>query len=307
MIGDGVRMPSGPVVGKHERSLCVEQTTKDSQSLLFIEYLRRQKRIFKRLRKLSNSDVVVVSQAKSGRTWLAAMMSHVYHQACGVDERLIIRFDNFHRINPEIPRIFFTHDNRKSPDMAPLAAAERYANKKVILLVRDPRDVAVSAFFHSRRNLSKRPTGPNGSGDVGTDDIYDYVTGTLPLIINFLKRWDENLSDIEQSLVVRYEDLRADPSAELAGIMDFTGGDFSPEIIEKAVDFASFEKLRTKEAARFFESDRLHPADPDDPGSYKVRRGKVGGYRDYFTPAQLARIDAMVADAGLDRFGFDKR
>jgi hypothetical protein len=265
----------------------------------------RQRRVFKRLRKLSNADVVIVSHAKSGRTWLAAMISHVYHQSHGVDEKMLIRFDNFHEINPEIPKIFFTHDNRKSRDKDQLASAEHYAHKKVILLVRDPRDVAVSAFFQSKRNQRKNPDQADDGDTVDRQALYDYVTvEKMPLVIRFLKRWDEKIQQIDQSLVVQYENLRSDPQGELARIMAFIGETSSPAVIEAAVDFASFDKLKAKEATRFFESDRLHPGNPDDPGSFKVRRGKVGGYRDYFTEAQLAHIDAMIADDSVERFGY---
>ena len=42
----------------------------------------------------------------------------------------------------------------------------------------------------------------------------------------------------------------------------------------------------------------------DDPQSYKVRRGKVGGYRGDFTPEQVTALDAIVA-AELDPvFGY---
>jgi hypothetical protein len=36
--------------------------------------------------------------------------------------------------------------------------------------------------------------------------------------------------------------------------------------------------------------------DPADPATFKVRRGKVGGYRDYFSPEQVAEMDALVME-----------
>ena len=43
-----------------------------------------------------------------------------------------------------------------------------------------------------------------------------------------------------------------------------------------------------------FESGRLTPADATDKDSFKVRRGKVGGYADYFDEAQRAVLDEVV-------------
>ena len=68
-----------------------------------------------------------------------------------------------------------------------------------------------------------------------------------------------------------------------------------------------FEALREKERTRFFESERLHARDTDDPESFKVRRGKVGGYRDYFSPEILAEMDALVATRLDANAGYGRR
>lgn len=50
-----------------------------------------------------------------------------------------------------------------------------------------------------------------------------------------------------------------------------------------------------------FGSARLRPGDATDAESYKVRRGKVGGYVDYFAPAEIALIEDRIA-AELDPY-----
>jgi hypothetical protein len=40
----------------------------------------------------------------------------------------------------------------------------------------------------------------------------------------------------------------------------------------------------------------MMPRDKDNPNSYKVRRAKVGGYRDYFTDEEVAAIDQRLAE-----------
>ena len=57
--------------------------------------------------------------------------------------------------------------------------------------------------------------------------------------------------------------------------------------------------MQKLEAAGAFDSNILHPGDVRDPESFKVRRGKVGGYREYLSAEdQQFAADAMTE---LDR------
>jgi len=44
-----------------------------------------------------------------------------------------------------------------------------------------------------------------------------------------------------------------------------------------------------------FESKRLTARDAEDSDSFKVRRGKIGGYADYFDAEQREELDALVS------------
>ena len=46
------------------------------------------------------------------------------------------------------------------------------------------------------------------------------------------------------------------------------------------------------------------PGDKSNPDSYKVRRAKVGGYRDYFNDAELEQIDSMVNERLRSGLGY---
>ena len=99
-------------------------------------------------------------------------------------------------------------------------------------------------------------------------------------------------------LVVRYEDLRARPEQTLAGLLAFMGtpGDARRDrrggrlrlVREHAEDGAEADLLAVR---------RPHGArkDRSNPQSFKVRRGKVGGWRDHFSEAEVG------ADRGADR------
>jgi hypothetical protein len=75
-------------------------------------------------------------------------------------------------------------------------------------------------------------------------------------------------------------------------------------IFQEALEFSRFENMQKLEAAGAFDSNILHPGDVRDPESFKVRRGKVGGYREYlsFGDQKYAADELMKLDP---RFGYN--
>ena len=74
--------------------------------------------------------------------------------------------------------------------------------------------------------------------------------------------------------------------------------DASQADIDGAVDYSSYENMKKMESSAQFRlaGGRMMPRDKDNPNSFKVRRAKVGGYRDYFTDEEVAAIDQRLAE-----------
>ena len=45
----------------------------------------------------------------------------------------------------------------------------------------------------------------------------------MPRIIDYFNGWARAMSELKDIPIVRYEDMRADPAAVLASILEFTG------------------------------------------------------------------------------------
>jgi alcohol sulfotransferase len=110
--------------------------------------------------------------------------------------------------------------------------------------------------------------------------------------------WAREQGRMKAFMMVRYEDLKADPAGVLDRVARFLGTPGSAEAIAEAVGYASFKNMRKLEQSQAFGADdrKMAPGDRSDLRSYKVRRAKIGGYRDYYTPAQVEEIDALDAD-----------
>jgi len=260
----------------------------------------RRQRGREQVRKLGRADIAVVSFGKSGRTWVRVMVSRLYQQIHGLPENALIGFDNFHNMESAIPRVFFTHDNYIGDYTGHTDSKVDFYGKKVVLLVRDPRDVAVSQFFQWMYRMKPEKKALNQYPPHGTElSIYDFVLhpgGGMPKVIDFMNLWAREMKAVDDICMVRYEDLRANTEETLARVADFMGMGATSEQIHDAVEYASFENLKKKEAAGSFRfsGGRMMPGDKNNPNSYKVRRAKVGGYRDYFEDEQVRAIDELM-------------
>jgi hypothetical protein len=272
------------------------------------EWLHRRRWVRKTRRRLEQADALIISHTKSGRTWLRVMISHLYHLKFGIPATELINFDNLHRLDPRVPRIFFNRDTRIPTLTRDNGYISAVTNKKTLFLVRDPRDVAVSFYFHICNKASDRVLRRKGIDQSAKDlSIYAFVTDQdlgVPRVIEHFNRWHEEMARMDQTMIIKYEDLKADPAATLTRAMGFIDGDFSRADIDKAVEFASFENLAQKEKNGYFDSGRLQAGDSSSEDSRKVRRGKIGGYRDYFSDEQNRFLDALVHEQLDDFYGY---
>lgn len=240
--------------------------------------------------KFATTENVVVSFPKSGRTWLRATLTFYYAERYGLVDPPLLEFANLHRLDRRIPRIYFTHD--EEPDRAPSELGRdksRYRNKHVLFVGRDPRDVTVSLYFH-RRHRDRDLELP----------LFDFMSGErggLRTTVEFMNIWSEALKRIPNSLHISYEAMHAAPEETLGRVLRFFGEpEPDPRALRMAIERARFDRLQSLERAGAFASGRLTAGDTSDADSYKVRRGKVGGFKDYFDDRERQALDAIVRE-----------
>ncbi len=261
--------------------------------------------------KLQKADIVVVSFGKSGRTWLRVMVSHLFRVMYDLPENAILGFDNFHNLNRAVPKVFFTHDNYIKDFTGDFETKQPFYGKRVVLLARDPRDVAVSQFFQWKFRIKPTKVAINNYPPMGSDiGLFDFITGdnggSMAAVTDYLNLWAREADKVEHFHLLRYEDLRAEPHLELRKLLDFMQVDASDDHVNAAVEYSSYENMKKMESKQQFRlaGGRMMPRDKDNPNSYKVRRAKVGGYRDYFTDEEVVAIDRLLAETLDPMFGY---
>jgi hypothetical protein len=260
---------------------------------------------------------IVIGHPKSGNTWLRTMISRVYQLRHGLPETLVLKTDELHRRVPEIPSFCFTngwysYESVIGEILAPGHPDCAIRRKPVVLLSRHPCDIAVSWHnqFTRRVSPSKRELinaslpRPIDHRNIALWEFVRHSPVGLPSLIDFLNTWERNLAQLPLTLRTSYEELRADPARTLERVAGFLGLGFSREEIAEAVRFGSFENMRALEQSGRVRHGGLAVVDPSDPATVKVRRGKVGGYREDFTPEQVAELERMVAEKLSPSFGY---
>ena len=155
-----------------------------------------------------------------------------------------------------------------------------------IYLVRNPLDVAVSYAHQMQAPIEQTVRRMN---DPAAQDLPAVRSIGAPLP-NPLGTWSEHVASwLQQSAVptcvARYEDLLMEPIAGFGRIVRFAGLEWQAKRLARAVENASFNRLRAQEAEQGF-GERQQTA----PTFF--RAGVAGGWRDVLTHDQ---VQALVA------------
>jgi Sulfotransferase domain len=260
-----------------------------------------------RARELSGGDAIVVSIPKSGRTWLRAFLSAYF---CARYEHPF-SLDLTKYQDRRIPRVIYSHDlfehrtKGRWWDRARgkyLIPAGELRRTRIILLVRDPRDAFVSHYVQLTRPTAEAP-GKLKSKKVD-DMLRDPFLG-IEQIVRTMNDWLAEFGDRPSRTLVRYEDLRSRPAEEFGRVLTAIGEQqISQEHLDAALRFSEFSNMKKLEAAGAFDSKILQPRDMNDPESFNVRRGRIGGYADYLSTSDIEYANEAIS--ALDRrFGYN--
>lgn len=241
-------------------------------------------------------DVYVVSYPKSGRTWLRVLIGKYLSLKYKLPEDIILSTETI-TSKSGLPRVSFTHDGSAMIQRTYYSELshkrQKYTTKKVILIGRGIKDTLVSAYFQATKRIN-----------VFEGTISEFIAteqfGILK-ILTFYDIWLQNRHVPESFLFIRYEDLYQDPRGTLGKILSFIGEvNADKNLLEQSIEYCSFNNLKKLETQNKFKSDILKARDPEDMESYKVRKGKVGGYTEY-----LLKKDQVFIDEVIEEYNFD--
>ena len=192
-----------------------------------------------------SDDTFLVSFPRSGSTWTRFLIANLVHP------EIEVSFANLERLIPDTS----SQSNRrlKQTPRPRLIKSHEYFDpryRRVMYIVRDPRDVVLSYYDFQRKYRH-------------FDDSFSldqYVTGFIQGTINHWGTWGtwaENVnswlatrSGSEDFLLLRYEDMKDDTPRELERIARFLGIEPAPERLTRAIQLSSADRMRKLEQAQ---------------------------------------------------------
>lgn len=258
------------------------------------------------------TDVYLISYPKCGRTWLRLMIGRAISLHYSLPESqdiLLLQWKE--KAPPDIPKITVVHEDHpmlKTPEELQKSKV-KYRDKRVIFLVRDPRDVIVSSYFEMKNRGKLFGRNPYESRTATFEgslaEFIDNRVGGFDTILAYYNIWAENRGVPEAFLLVRYEDMKANPKNELGRVIDFLGlSDILDNYIEDAVEYASFDNMRSMETKGKFSSGILQPAERSNTDTYKTRRGEVKGYVDYLSESEIQMLNRKMEERLSSYFNY---
>ena len=254
---------------------------------LIVRAARRLEREIGVVAGTAGADAFIASYPKAGRTWLRFILASYFNDVFrlgldldfsslfqvipndGWDAERGLRAYGFHG-RPEIPLVVASHSRHRRLI---------FGRKSVIFVARDPRDLMVSAYYHRTRHVRRF------DGEIGAF-LRDPKQG-LADYVGHLNGWARRLGR-HRHLLVGYERLSANPEEVVESAIRFLGVEVDHAALRRAIQASTFDRLQAIEVEKGIPA---HSYDRSDRNSLRIRRGRVGGFVDELSPADVAYIE----------------
>lgn len=235
------------------------------------------------------------SYPKSGRTWIRFALAHLLNSVH--DLRLDVDLGSLFELLPNMDG----HEIDPGKDISAYAYGERpdvplllsshlpfeerlFSGRPIVFLLRSLLDILVSNY------LQKTRQDRTWDGELRTF-VRDPDVGT-PDLVRYLNRWAVVLTQ-PLVMVLTYEGLCADPQHGFIGLAAHLGVPCGPAEARAALAQASFPNMLASElrtGVRGYDYDRR------DSEARRVRRGRIGGYRDYLAADDVRHVADVCAE-----------
>ncbi|EGW00563.1 Sulfotransferase 1C2 [Cricetulus griseus] len=232
-------------------------------------------------------DIFLVSYPKSGTHWVAEVIENI--PGAGITLTYPIEWGDISKLE-ELKtvakrRVIPTH---LSYEMTPVSVKQKKC--KIVYIVRDPKDTAVSLFHYYRDNpnLPSPDTWPSFlelflKGEVVYGSWFDHVLS-----------WEKHKND-KNVLFLFYEEMKEDLVKTIKKMTAFLGISVDDTEMSKIAQNTSFSEMKSNAVKENCDPNHTVCALTSDR-NLVFRKGVVGDWINYFTPKQKSVFDELFRE-----------
>jgi Sulfotransferase domain len=263
------------------------------------------------IRKLQKKTYII-SYPKCGKTWVGTVMMHYIGKTKNAIDSAQVFSVNPRKLRPDLFQLnrtaIFTHDisnHRLTPEeLKSKFSLKQYVEKPIVFLIRDPRDVLVSYYYHTmeRRHKVSLPH------DTTINEFVRMPEFGLARLITYYNLFAEYARTHDHVRFFRYEDLRGEGSYYLKAWKEMFEFIFQTSIdsgvLQWSLEINSFEKMKQREQQLVQSKEKSSSEKSTD--SLRVRSGKVGGFKSKMEKETIDFVNSYIEEHLDDCFEFYK-
>ncbi|ERN18621.1 hypothetical protein AMTR_s00065p00163610 [Amborella trichopoda] len=215
-------------------------------------------------------DILLAAAPKTGTTWLSALLFSIASHGLIPKE--------------EAHKLFSTHIPYST-----LPEPLKDSGSRIIYISRNPRDAFVS-LWHFSQKIQRGNSDPL-TFEEAFEQFCEGKTAFGPFLEHVLEYWKASQERTQNILFLTYEEMKADTKGGVKRMAQFLGRSIeTEEEVEEIVDMCSFERLSNLEVNTSKEKSPW----AFFPYNSFFRKGVVGDWVNYFTPAMTERLDRII-------------
>jgi hypothetical protein len=231
-------------------------------------------------------DTFLVSFPRSGNTWTRFLVCNLINPDDPV---------GFAELESRIPEIYDVADRalRAFPRPRVIKSHESFdpRYKKIIYIVRDPRDVLVSYHeFQLKRRVISDDCSLEEFLPRFMESEFEPKTGCWR---DHVVSWIATRGGQKNFLLLRYEDMLANTQKESTKIASFLGLDSNPERVARAVALSTADRMRQLEKEQSRQWKETRKTRQDKPF---VRKAAAGGWKSTLPERCVIQIESAWGD-----------
>jgi alcohol sulfotransferase len=246
---------------------------------------------------IDRSAPLLLSHPKSGRTWIKFMLARYAMLHTGDPHVLDLHYMN--RVFPNLTFALYGRRVLRGGRFRLLAShctgSRLRVFERILLVVRDPRDVLVSYYYHQKARGAY-------TGELDAF-ILDSPYG-LRSLIPHARFWNGFRAHARNVHIVHYEDVKKEPHRRMRDIIAFLGWPLDDALLEESIRYGSFDNMRSLET-RGGNRD-ISPAMRERLGDQArfVRKGSPGAYREELSRECIDKVESRLRRALPGWFGY---